>query len=56
VTAQLQSLIPTDLRILGEAEGLPPLPLSSIVLLRNAQTQSPVTEALAEYIVDGFRQ
>jgi len=56
VTAQLQSLIPTDLRILGEAEGLPPLPLSSIVLLRNAQTQSPVTEALADYIVDGFRQ
>lgn len=56
VTAQLQSLIPTDLRILGEVEGLPPLPLSSIVLLRNAQTQSPVTEALAEYIVDGFRQ
>lgn len=56
VTAQLQSLIPSDLRILGEAEGLPPLPLSSIVLLRNAQTQSPVTEALAEYIVDGFRQ
>lgn len=56
VTAQLQSLIPTDLRILGEAEGLPPLPLSSIVLLRNAQTQSPVTEALAEYIVGGFRQ
>lgn len=56
VTAQLQSLIPSDLRILGEAEGLPLLPLSSIVLLRNAQTQSPVTEALAEYIVDGFRQ
>ncbi|MCF7202238.1 LysR substrate-binding domain-containing protein [Pseudomonas oligotrophica] len=56
VTAQLQSLVPAELRILGDNEGLPRLPLSSIVLLRNAQTRSPVSEALAEYIVEGFRQ
>ncbi|MAB99180.1 MAG: LysR family transcriptional regulator [Pseudomonadaceae bacterium] len=55
VTAQLQSLITPDMRIIGEAEGLPPMPSASIVLLRNEQSQSPVTEALAEQIVEGFR-
>ncbi len=55
VTAQLQSLITPDMRILGKAEGLPELPLCSIVLLRNTRTQSPVSESLAEHIVEGFR-
>ncbi|MBB2497020.1 LysR family transcriptional regulator [Aquipseudomonas ullengensis] len=55
VTAQLQSLITPDMRIIGEAEGLPTLPMTSIVLLRNAQTHSQVTETLAEHIVEGFR-
>jgi DNA-binding transcriptional LysR family regulator len=55
ITAQLQSLITPDLRIIGEAEGLPSMPSASIVLLRNARTQSPVTETLAEHIVEGFR-
>ncbi|MET1081275.1 MAG: LysR family transcriptional regulator [Pseudomonas sp.] len=55
VTAQLQSLIPADMRILGAAEGLPELPMTSIVLLRNPRTQSPVTECLAEHIAEGFR-
>ncbi|WP_137817755.1 LysR substrate-binding domain-containing protein [Pseudomonas sp. 2FG] len=55
VTAQLQSLITPDLRILGKAENLPELPMSSIVLLRNTRTQSPVTECLAEHIAEGFR-
>ena len=55
VTAQLQSLITPDLRILGEAEGLQLLPLTSIVLLSNDSSQSPVTECLAEHIVYGFR-
>ena len=44
-----------DLRILGEADGLPALPQTSIVLLRNPQQRSPVSETLAEYIVEGFR-
>ncbi|EIK53856.1 LysR family transcriptional regulator [Stutzerimonas stutzeri TS44] len=56
VTAQLRSLIPPQLRILGEGEGLPPLPQCSIVLLRNPRCQSPVSEALAEHIVEGFRR
>jgi len=55
LTAQLQSLIPADLQILGEKEGLPRLPQTSIVLLRNPQQQSPVSETLAGYIADGFR-
>ena len=55
VTAQLESLITPDLRILGEAEGLPQLPSASIVLLRNPHSISPITECLAEHIADGFR-
>lgn len=55
VTAQLQSLITPDMRIIGEAEGLPTLPMTNIMLLRNAQTQSQVTETLAEHIIEGFR-
>jgi DNA-binding transcriptional LysR family regulator len=55
VTAQLRSLITPDLRILGAAEDLPELPTCSIVLLRNPRSQSPVSEALAEQIVEGFR-
>lgn len=55
VTAQLQSLITPDMRIIGEAEGLPTLPMTNIMLLRNAQTQSQVTETLAEHITEGFR-
>src|SRR5690606_29984483 len=55
VTAQMQSVIPPDLRVLSEADGLPKLPQSSIVLLRNPHNVSPVSETLAEHIVEGFR-
>ncbi|MDE1164157.1 MAG: LysR family transcriptional regulator [Pseudomonas sp.] len=55
VTAQLQSLITSDMRILGEAEGLPQLPMASVMLLRNATTQSSMTECLAEHIAEGFK-
>jgi len=55
VTAQLRSLITPDLRILGNHEGLPELPNCSIVLLRNPRSQSAVSEALAEQIVEGFK-
>lgn len=55
VTAQLRSLITPDLRILGHQEGLPELPNCSIVLLRNPRSQSPVSETLAEHIVEGFK-
>nr|WP_306218768.1 LysR substrate-binding domain-containing protein [Pseudomonas sp. Pse1] len=55
VTAQLESLIPQDMRILSEAEGLPQLPEASIMLLRNLHNPSPITECLAEHIVEGFK-
>ncbi len=55
VTAQLQSLITADMRILGEAEGLCELPVANIMLLRNASSQGPITECLAEHIAEGFR-
>ena len=55
VTAQLQSLVTADMRVLGEAEGMPELPSCSIVLLRNDRNQSQVSETLAEHIVEGFR-
>ncbi|MDB6047625.1 MAG: gltC 3 [Pseudomonas sp.] len=55
VTAQLESLLTSDLRIVGEAEGLPLLPSASIVLLRNPNNPSPIVECLAEYIAEGFK-
>lgn len=55
VTAQLRSLIPENMRILGEAEGFPELPLANVMLLRSNQAQSPMTESLADFIVEGFR-
>ncbi len=55
ITAQLQSLITPDMQIIGEAEGMPALPSASIVLLRNSNTQTQVTETLAEQIAEGFR-
>jgi DNA-binding transcriptional LysR family regulator len=55
VTAQLQSLITPDLRILGDQENLPQLPSASIVLLRNPNNPSPITECLADHIAEGFK-
>lgn len=55
ITAQLRSLIPAGMRIIGEQEQLPPMPSASIVLLRNDSNRNTVTECLAEYISEGFR-
>ncbi len=55
MTAQLESLIPQDWRILGETEGMPQLPLLNIMLIRNLNKPSPITECLAEHIVEGFK-
>ena len=54
VTAQLESLIPAGMEIIGSELGLPLMPSASIVLLRNNLAQTPITECLAEYIADGF--
>lgn len=55
VSAWMKSLVTADMRILGEAEGFPSLPDSSIVLLRAPGANSPVVEGLARHIVEGFR-
>lgn len=55
ITAQLRSLITPDLRIIGRAEGMPELPMASVMLLRNEKTRSPASEVLAEQILEGFR-
>lgn len=55
VTAHMGSLVTDDLRVLGAADGMPELPAASIMLLRHPQKNSPITECLAEHIVEGFR-
>ena len=55
VTAQLQSLIGGNIRILGESEGLPQLPMANVMLVRSTQTPSPITDCMADYIVEGFK-
>ena len=51
----MESLVTEDLRVLGKDEGLPPLPSMNLHLLRNPQMSSPITDCLAEYIIEGFR-
>ena len=51
----MESLVTDDLRVLGSDEGFPPLPSMNLHLLRNPQMTSPITECLAEYILEGFR-
>ncbi|WP_226475248.1 LysR family transcriptional regulator [Pseudomonas sp. MWU16-30323] len=55
VTINMESLVTEDLRILGAADGFPPLPSVNLRLLRNPRTTSPITECLAEYILEGFK-
>ncbi|MDR5904320.1 LysR substrate-binding domain-containing protein [Franzmannia qiaohouensis] len=55
VSAWMKSLVTPGMRILDEADGFPPLPDASIVLLRAPDTHSPVVEGLAQHIVEGFR-
>ncbi|MPR03879.1 LysR family transcriptional regulator [Pseudomonas sp. MAFF 212408] len=51
----MESLLTDDLRVLGSDEGFPPLPSMNLHLLRNPGMTSPITECLADYIVEGFR-
>jgi DNA-binding transcriptional LysR family regulator len=55
VMVSMEGLVTDDLRILGSDEGFPPLPSMSLRLLRNPAMASPITECLAEYILEGFR-
>lgn len=55
VSAWMRSLVMPGMRILDETDGFPPLPDSSIVLLRSPEARSPVIEELARHIAEGFR-
>lgn len=55
VMVSMESLVTEDLRILGRDEGFPPLPSMNLHLLRNTRMNSPITDCLAEYIIEGFR-
>ena len=55
VTAQLQSLITGNIRILGEQDGLPQLPVANVMLVRSTQHPSPITDCMAGYIIEGFK-
>ena len=55
VTVSMESLVTEDLRVLGNDEGFPPLPSVNLRLLRNPAMTSPITECLAEYILEGFK-
>lgn len=49
-----ESAIRTGMRVLGEAEGFPPLPSVAIALLRNQQRRDHVTNALADHILQSL--
>ncbi|MGY2273279.1 MULTISPECIES: LysR family transcriptional regulator [Pseudomonas] len=55
VMVSMESLVTEDLRILGRDEGFPPLPSMNLHLLRNTRMNSPITDCLADYIIEGFR-
>ncbi|WLH70156.1 LysR family transcriptional regulator [Pseudomonas sp. FP2309] len=55
VMISMESLVTQDLRVLGSNEGFPPLPSMNLHLLRNPAMTSPITDCLAEYILEGFR-
>ncbi|QOQ72859.1 LysR family transcriptional regulator [Pseudomonas poae] len=55
ITVSMESLVTEDLRVLGSEEGFPPLPSVDLRLLRNPAMASPITDCLAEYILEGFR-
>ena len=56
VTVSTSSWLPEGLRVVLPEEGLPPLPDFGISLLTATRPRQPVTDALARYITDTFRQ
>ncbi|MCQ4162829.1 LysR substrate-binding domain-containing protein [Roseomonas sp. GC11] len=53
ITVGLAAPLPPGLRVLGEADGLPPLPEFEIALAQRAET--PAAVALGRHIIDSFR-
>lgn len=55
VTALMQSIIMPGMRILGADDGFPPLPTTSVALIRPKKQPNRVLDCLSEHIIDGFR-
>jgi len=55
VTVLAASIVPKGMQVLGEADGFPTLPETSIYLRRAAGKGSPVVEAMASYLREGFK-
>jgi DNA-binding transcriptional LysR family regulator len=53
------TILPSNLRaglvVLGEAEGLPPLPEVAILLLRRTDAASPLLDAMVDHVLAGVR-
>ncbi len=55
VTVLAASVVPDDLKVLGEADGFPVLPETPIILRRAPGSRSPVVDAMARFISEGFK-
>jgi DNA-binding transcriptional LysR family regulator len=55
LSAVPRSSIGEGLRVLGEAEGFPPLPDYQVALLRARERRSPLLDRLEEHIVESFQ-
>lgn len=55
VTILATSIVPPDTRILGPAEGFPPLPETTIALQQGTGDHSPVIASMARYIREGLQ-
>jgi DNA-binding transcriptional LysR family regulator len=54
ITILPESALRSGMRILGEANGLPPLPVCEIGIIRSRARPTPVIEALTGHIVDSL--
>jgi DNA-binding transcriptional LysR family regulator len=55
ITMMSRSILPAGLRPLTTGEGFAPLPDASILLHRHPQANTPITDCLAEHIVQAFK-
>jgi len=55
VTVLTSSIVPEGMKVLGEKDGFPPLPETSIWLRLATDRRSPVIAAMARFIREGFK-
>lgn len=56
ITLSPATALPDGLVVLGQEDGLPPLPDFQVMLLKARDARQPVTDALADYIAEVFRR